>query len=103
MESLVYENSPLADYLQGLCYTPRYTLVARLTISFTGEGEPEESWPVDDTHTEDEGDRPSSDFAPRGASRFQERVRNKLPKPLDLRNTRQGAVVGKLYGACSVC
>ncbi|KAJ5545729.1 hypothetical protein N7494_003314 [Penicillium frequentans] len=82
MESLVYENSPLADYLQG-------------------EGEPEESWPVGDTHTEDEGDHPSSDFAPRGASRFQERVRNKLPKPLDLRNTRQGAVVGKLYGACS--
>lgn len=103
MESLVYENSPLADYLQGLCYSSQYSLVARLTYFVTGEGEPEESWPVGDTHTEDEGDHPSSDFAPRGASRFQERVRNKLPKPLDLRNTRQGAVVGKLYGACSVC
>ncbi|KAJ5574562.1 hypothetical protein N7450_008461 [Penicillium hetheringtonii] len=70
MESLVYENSPLADYLQG-------------------EGENEESWPVDEAHTEDEQDAASSNFAPRGASRFQDRVRNKLPKPLDLKNTRQ--------------
>ncbi|KAJ5586788.1 uncharacterized protein N7459_002553 [Penicillium hispanicum] len=82
MESLVYENSPLADYLQE-------------------EGEPEESWPVEETPSENGLDAPSSNFAPRGASRFQERVRNKLPKPLDLSNTRHGVVVEKLYSACS--
>lgn len=69
---------------------------------FSGEGENEESWPVDETQTEDEQDVASSNFAPRGASRFQDRVRNKLPKPLDLKNTRQGVAVEKLYTACSV-
>ncbi|KAJ5763577.1 hypothetical protein N7533_002258 [Penicillium manginii] len=82
MESLIYENSPLADYLQG-------------------EGDQEESWPVEETLSEDEQAAQSTNFAPRGASRFQDRVRNKLPKPLDLKNTRQGVVVEKLYDACS--
>ncbi|KAJ5654592.1 hypothetical protein N7490_001595 [Penicillium lividum] len=100
MESLVYENSPLAEYLQGSCYTPQYTLATKLTL-VAGEGEPEETWHVAKTHTDDEADHPSDDFAPRGASRFQERVRNKLPKPLDLQNKRHGVVAGKLYGACS--
>ncbi|KAJ5183422.1 hypothetical protein N7492_001038 [Penicillium capsulatum] len=77
MESLVYENSPLADYLQG-------------------EGEREESWPVEEAHSEDE-----PNFAPRGASRFQARVRHKLPKPLDLTHSRHGAVVEKIYSTCS--
>lgn len=57
---------------------------------------------MEETHTEDKQDAMSSNFAPRGASRFQDRVRNKLPKPLDLQNTRQGVVVEKLYSACSV-
>ncbi|KAJ5629999.1 hypothetical protein N7528_003656 [Penicillium herquei] len=83
MEALVYENSPLADYLQG-------------------EGDPEESWPIEGAYSENEEDVPSTNFAPRGASKFQDRVRNKLPTPLDLSNTRQSAVVGKLYNACSV-
>jgi hypothetical protein len=68
----------------------------------SGEGDQEESWPVEEAHSEDEQTAQSTDFAPRGASRFQDRVRNKLPKPLDLKNTRQGVVVEKLYGACSV-
>jgi hypothetical protein len=66
------------------------------------EGENEENWLVQEMHSEDEADAPSSNFAPRGASKFQERVRNKLPKPLDLTNTRHGKVVEKLYSACSV-
>ncbi|KAJ6125406.1 Proliferating cell nuclear antigen PCNA [Penicillium samsonianum] len=81
MESIVYENSPLADYLEG-------------------EGGNEESWPVEENQSDDDHTR-SSDFAPRGASKFQDRVRNKLPKPLNLRGTPQGELIGKLYGACS--
>lgn len=57
---------------------------------------------MEETHTEDEQDAMSSNFAPRGASRFQDRVRNKLPKPLDLQNSRQGVVAEKFYSACSV-
>ncbi|KAJ5893358.1 hypothetical protein N7495_005049 [Penicillium taxi] len=82
MESVVYENSPLADYLEG-------------------EGSNEESWPVEEIHNTDEDDILSSNFAPRGVSRFQERVRNKLPKPLELNTSRHGAVVEKIYNACS--
>ncbi|KAJ5285463.1 hypothetical protein N7524_000769 [Penicillium chrysogenum] len=80
MESIVYENSPLADYLEG-------------------EGGNEESWPVEENQGDD--DRTRSNFAPRGASKFQNRVRNKLPKPLNLRGTPQGELIGKLYDTCS--
>ncbi|KAJ5084822.1 hypothetical protein NUU61_009401 [Penicillium alfredii] len=69
--------------------------------SILGEGENNESWPVEETLSEDNSTGPSSNFAPRGASKFQERVRNKLPKPLDLQRTGQGVVIGKLYDACS--
>ncbi|KAJ5086028.1 hypothetical protein N7532_010799 [Penicillium argentinense] len=82
MESLVYEDSPLADYLQA-------------------EGENDESWPVEETHNENERETAFTNFAPRGASRFQDRVRNKLPKPLNLKNTPQGVVIDKVYNACS--
>ncbi|CAL5872957.1 uncharacterized protein PFLUO_LOCUS7226 [Penicillium psychrofluorescens] len=82
MESLVYENSPLADYLEGA-------------------GESNERWPVEEIRSEDDLDDTASNFAPRGASKFQERVRNKLPKPLDLSRSREGVVIGKLYDACS--
>lgn len=102
MESLVYENSPLADYLQGSLLDSEDLQSQYSRASTSGEGENEESWPVEETQREDETDRQTPNFAPRGASRFQERVRNKLPKPLDLRNTRHGEVVEKIYSACSV-
>ncbi|GAQ11296.1 proliferating cell nuclear antigen [Aspergillus lentulus] len=83
MEALVYENSPLAEYLRG-------------------EGEHDPDWPVQETKSEDDPfDSPTSDFAPRGTSKFQERIRNKLPKPLELKSSRQRAVLGKLYDACA--
>ncbi|RAH70704.1 proliferating cell nuclear antigen [Aspergillus aculeatinus CBS 121060] len=83
MEALVYENSPLAEYLQG-------------------EGEHDANWPVQETeHSDDFSDSTAADFAPRGASKFQERIRNKLPKPLDQKVLRQRATLGKLYDACT--
>lgn len=102
MESLVYENSPLADYLEGSLLDLGQSQPQYLRAFVSGEGENEENWPAEETRSEDERAGPTSNFAPRGASRFQERVRNKLPKPLDLRNTRHGEVVEKLYSACSV-
>ncbi|KAJ5617990.1 Proliferating cell nuclear antigen [Penicillium hordei] len=81
MESIVYENSPLAEYLEG-------------------EGGNEESCPVEENQSDDDHTR-SCNFAPRGASKFQNRVRNKLPKPLNLRGTPQGELIEKLYDTCS--
>lgn len=102
MESLVYENSPLADYLEGSWCDRKQTQPQDSRVPCLGEGENEASCPVGETRSEDGGEGPTSNFGPRGASRFQHRVRNKLPKPLDLRNTRHGEVVEKLYSACSV-
>lgn len=44
-----------------------------------------------------------TDFAPRGASKFQERIRNKLPKPLDTKVAQHSEAIGKFYDACAVC
>ncbi|KAL4928525.1 Mysoin-binding motif of peroxisomes-domain-containing protein [Aspergillus undulatus] len=83
MEALVYENSPLAEYLRG-------------------EGEYNPDWPVNEPDNRDElSDSTAADFAPRGASKFQTRIRNKLPKPLNLKASRQTAALGRLYDVCS--
>ncbi|PWY82848.1 proliferating cell nuclear antigen [Aspergillus heteromorphus CBS 117.55] len=83
MESLVYENSPLADYLQG-------------------EGEHDPNWPLKEAeHSDDFSDSTAADFAPRGVSKFQERIRNKLPKPLERKVSRQSAALGRIYEACT--
>ncbi|KAL4989496.1 Mysoin-binding motif of peroxisomes-domain-containing protein [Aspergillus falconensis] len=83
MESLVYENSPLAEYLRG-------------------EGEHNADWPVKETENEDElSDSTAADFAPRGASKFQTRIRNRLPKPVNLKASRQTAALGRLYDVCT--
>ncbi|PKY04894.1 proliferating cell nuclear antigen [Aspergillus campestris IBT 28561] len=66
-----------------------------------GTGEHDPDWPVKENESTDDGsDISATNFAPRGASKFQDRIRNKLPKPLDLRASRQGAALGKLYDAC---
>ena len=76
----------------------------RFTFSgVSGEGENDLNSPVEPIEDED-GDYadPTSDFAPRGASKFQQRIRNKLPKPLDTKIARQGEAIGKIYDACAV-
>ncbi|KAL4751304.1 hypothetical protein BDW72DRAFT_174134 [Aspergillus terricola var. indicus] len=83
MESLVYENSPLAEYLRG-------------------EGEHSPDWPVKEIENEDDlSDSTAADFAPRGASKFQTRIRNKLPKPVNFKASRQTVALGRLYDVCT--
>ncbi|OJJ62385.1 hypothetical protein ASPSYDRAFT_640555 [Aspergillus sydowii CBS 593.65] len=83
MEALVYENSPLAEYLRG-------------------EGEHDPDWTVKEPENGDDlSDSTTADFAPRGASKFQTRIRNKLPKPLNLKASRQTAALGRLYDVCA--
>lgn len=69
------------------------------SLTLIGEGGHDESWPVEENQSDD--DHTTLNFAPRGSSKFQDRVRNKLPKPLDL-GTPQGQLIGKIYEACSV-
>lgn len=101
MESLVYENSPLADYLQGIlpCSMHVRWILMRICL---GEGEKDENCPVDEANSERNSGDTAANFAPRGASKFQQRVRNKLPKPLVLQNARHVVVIANLYDACSV-
>lgn len=100
MESLVFENSPLAEYLEGTLLL-RNRKKSNALILVPGEGGNEESWLAEEPQSDDDDTR-SFNFAPRGASKFQDRVRNKLPKPLDLRGTSQGELIGRIYDACSV-
>ncbi|ODM24017.1 hypothetical protein SI65_01607 [Aspergillus cristatus] len=83
MESLVYENSPLAEYLQG-------------------EGESDNNWPVDFTENEDSDTANATmDFAPRGASKFPRRIRDKLANPLDSKVAHRSEALGRFYDACA--
>lgn len=105
MESLVYENSPLADYLQGkksIADMSQASGTEAQASNSAEEGGCDQDWVVPETNEADQRLEPSSDFAPRGPSKFQSRVRNKIPKPLDLKPLRQTAALGRLYDACSV-
>ncbi|KAL1970580.1 hypothetical protein VTN77DRAFT_4224 [Rasamsonia byssochlamydoides] len=82
MESLVYKDSPLADYLEG-------------------EGERDQDWPLQ-VDSQEELPSPPPNYAPRGASTFQERIRKKLPAPLEINSLRRSGTLGKIRDACSV-
>lgn len=73
--------------------------------SCVGEGENDYSLPLEPEDKDDGGLSGESmlNFAPRGASKFQQRIRNKLPKPLDLQVARQSEALGRVYDACAVC
>ncbi|QSS61559.1 proliferating cell nuclear antigen, vezatin domain [Histoplasma capsulatum] len=86
MEALVYQDSPLADYLEG-------------------EGVAEQDWaPQQDDHhpTLTPLDSSTVDFAPRGPPTFQDRIRNKLPAPLQLKPMGRQETVNKIHNICKV-
>lgn len=106
MESLVYEDSPLAEYLQGrLRAVPIATEIMKTNraMSNSGEGEHDPNWPVQESENPDDvSDSTAADFAPRGTSKFQNRIRNKLPRPLDLEVSHQKAALERIYETCAV-
>ncbi|OAS99857.1 proliferating cell nuclear antigen [Blastomyces dermatitidis ER-3] len=84
MEALVYEDSPLADYLEG-------------------EGVAQQDWaPQHEEHhpTQTPLDSLTANFAPRGPPTFQDRIRNKLPAPLQLKPMGQQETLAKIHNAC---
>lgn len=103
MESLVYENSPLAEYLRGKVSKLLRHGICKFTLqNHSGEGEDNHDWVIPETDVgEDNASDLTQNFAPRGTSRFQERVRNKLPDPLDLNSPGRKTAFSRFYDACS--
>ncbi|KAI9877897.1 MAG: hypothetical protein M1830_001810 [Pleopsidium flavum] len=80
MESVIFQDSPLAEYLEG-----------------EGEGQPD--WASSPTAKEPTSPQTQS-FAPRGPSLLQFRFRRKVPQPLTLKVPQKGAVAS-LHDSCS--
>lgn len=118
MESIIYQDSPLAEFLEGAPFEFRLSLgrfpvgdrrfskPPFCSIQLTapaGEGiaEPEWAATAEDAKTPSLSASPPHDFAPRGASTLHSRLRDKLPKPLKIPLPGQGPVA-RLRSACSV-
>ncbi|KAF2836393.1 hypothetical protein M501DRAFT_987554 [Patellaria atrata CBS 101060] len=80
MESVVYDDSPLAAYLEG-------------------EGERHSDWVASNDDSEHTLPELQTSFAPRGPSTLQARIRRKLPQPLRITVPQQGPVA-KIHHAC---
>ncbi|KAF2187837.1 hypothetical protein K469DRAFT_662017 [Zopfia rhizophila CBS 207.26] len=76
MENIIYEDSPLAEFLEG-----------------EGRGTPPSSPPASASPD-------AQSFAPRGPSTLQSRIRGKLPKPLRIQVGRNGSLA-RIHSACS--
>ncbi|KAM5432614.1 hypothetical protein McanMca71_007847 [Microsporum canis] len=84
MEACVYEDSPLAAYLEG-------------------QGEAEQEWmpqEVDWPQTEC-SDSTTVDFAPQGPPKFQDRIRNKIPEPLKLKRPNRPEALARIHDTCA--
>lgn len=106
----MYENSPLADYLQGKAKGERHFALRRanseadLTLC-AGEGEANAEWIVPESAGKEDAQSPADttpSFAPRGTSKFRERIRSKLPKPLDLKSSRRSIALHQFCDTVTV-
>lgn len=66
------------------------------------EGGDDQNWAIPETVAAESDSSSIQDFAPRGTSKFQERVRNKLPEPLELGSPVWKRTLSKVYDTCSV-
>ncbi|CRG90360.1 hypothetical protein PISL3812_07404 [Talaromyces islandicus] len=82
MESLVYEDSPLADYLED-------------------EGERDQDWTPQKVDTDAALSDTAPNFAPRRTSSLQNRIRKRLPAPLDINPLREKSTLGRIHRTCS--
>lgn len=111
MENIIYEDSPLAAYLEGAsacASTPSICVMSgeedsqrpQLTLH-VGEGTGEPDWvaSVDDDDNKNEKSQATS-FAPRGPSTLQSKLRKKLPRPLKL--PQRGGSIHRIQNAYSV-
>lgn len=94
MDPVVYQESPLADYLKGtvLCSLPHLGYLAKLTVRADGDDDDsDQGWAAADSAS-DRPESPLSDssppaspspaFAPSGRPLVKQRFRSRLPNPL---------------------
>ncbi|EEH38003.1 hypothetical protein PAAG_00924 [Paracoccidioides lutzii Pb01] len=83
MEALIYQDSPLANYLEG-------------------EGEGQEDWaPQEDlSPSQPPLDSSTANFAPRGPPTFQDRIRNRLPVPRQLKPLAKHQTLARISDVC---
>lgn len=97
MESVIHEDSPLAELLEGE-RPPDSAMPHLVLMASVGAGKGGVSAPPSPTAST------ASDvysFAPRGPSTLQARIRDRLPQPLRIRANRHGSVA-RIHFACSV-
>lgn len=100
METLVYEDSPLADYLEGTALIFKRQLQTQLTMLQTGEGERDQEWTPQQVTTEEH----SQNFAPKGVPSLQDRIRHKFATLSDNSSQETGtSALGRIHHTCSVC
>jgi hypothetical protein len=100
MEAVVFEDSPLATYLEGKFSHHDVFSHTTLLIRSSGEGGGKEGWAPASDHDASSA-LPSSSFAPRGRPTVQSKFRNKLPPPLRI-NIPQHTAVAAIHNTCSV-
>lgn len=104
MESVVLEDSPLAQYLEG---TPlaefQESLQALLLTSPKAEGtrDPDQTSELDAEAISNDSHQSQPSFAPRGTASIRARLKDKLPAKLQLQIPSRTAI-GKIHDAWSV-
>ena len=109
MEPVVYDRTPLADYLKGtmlsaaLCATPRDALcIANTPMADEGDGGHDYWGPAGDSgSTHDESPPSSPTFAPVGRPMVKKRFRSQRPESLQLDMT-PTARISSLHNRYSV-
>lgn len=103
MESIIFQDSPLAEYLEGE-ETPTMTRMLIFKVCnesdiLTGEGGGQPDWTT--TPTGKEPTSPTLSFAPRGRSLVNSKFRSRLRQPLTLKVPDRNAVAD-IHDSCSV-
>jgi hypothetical protein len=98
MEAVVFDDSPLAEYLEGVSWLHAFT--HELTDFSAGEGG---DYPhgLSSLEPEPSSTSPSPSFAPRGRPTVRSKYRQRLPPPIRLAIP-QNNTVAAIHDTCSV-
>lgn len=107
MESVIYQDSPLADYLEGILIRRQHTAATyrlnSMLISSIGAGEIDQNWNSVPQHTPPlSPDSNNINFAPRGPPTSYTKFRRKVPAPLKVQVPGSSATVARLHDTCKV-
>ena len=99
MESVVYEDSPLAEYLQGMMLWDTSNGTAE-TNTVSGEGVADSEITL--TRVTEQSPSPTlHSFAPQGLSSGSSRFQSKIPRALQLKLPK-GSTISRVHSICSV-